>query len=76
MSFAVFADGSANLPDGSRLGLDIYDSLGFKIGGEESIGNGGSVSVDLEAGQDYEIWVTQRSGKGEYTMTVREDDKG
>ena len=65
-----------NLPDGSRLGLDLYDSLGFKIGGEESIGNGGSVSVDLEAGQDYEIWVTQRSGKGEYTLTVREDDKG
>ena len=65
-----------NLQDGIRMGLDLYDSLGFKIGGEESIGNGGSVSVDLEAGQDYEIWVTQRSGKGEYTMTVREDDKG
>ena len=65
-----------NLPDGIRMGLDLYDSLGFKIGGEESIGNGGSVSADLEAGQDYEIRVTQRSGKGDYTLTVREDDIG
>ena len=63
-----------NLPDDSRVGLDIYDSLGFKIRGEESIGNGGSVSAELEAGQDYEILVTQRSGKGGYTLTVREDE--
>jgi len=62
-----------NLPDGGRVGLDIYDSLGFKIRGEESTGNGGSVSAELEAGQDYEIQVTQRSGKGGYTLTVRED---
>ena len=63
-----------NLPDGCRLGLDIYDSLGFKIGGEESIGNGSPVSAELEAGQAYEIQVTQRSGKGGYTLTVREDE--
>ena len=63
-----------NLPDDSRVGLDIYDSLGFKIRGEESMGNGGSVSAELEAGQDYEILVTQRSGKGGYTLTVREDE--
>ena len=63
-----------NLPDDSRVGLDIYDSLGFKIRGEESIGNGGYVSAELEAGQDYEILVTQRSGKGGYTLTVREDE--
>ena len=62
-----------NLPDDSSLRIDIYDSLGFKLGGEESIGNGGSVSAELEVGQDYEIQVTQRSGKGRYTLTVRED---
>ena len=63
-----------NLPDDSRVGLDIYDSLGFKIRGEESMGNSGSVSAELEAGQEYEILVTQRSGKGGYTLTVREDE--
>ena len=38
------------------------------------MGNSGSVSAELEAGQEYEILVTQRSGKGGYTLTVREDE--
>ena len=65
-----------NLPEDSRVGLDIYDSLGYKIGGADSIQNGESVTVEPEAGQTCEIRVTQRSGTGEYTLTVCEEEKG
>ena len=64
-----------NLPEDSCVGLDIYDLLGYKIGGAESIRNGESVTVEPEAGQTCEIRVTQRSGMGDYTLTVCEEDK-
>ena len=64
-----------NLPEDSRVGLDIYESLGYKIGGADSVQNGESVTVEPEAGQTCEIRVTQRSGTGEYTLTVCEEDK-
>lgn len=63
-----------NMPDGCRFRLYLYDSLGYKVGGDDSLESGDSVTVELTGGQAYEIQLTQSRGTGEYTLTMCEEE--
>lgn len=61
-----------NMPESLRTKLLIYDSLGFKVGGSEELGNGGLVEADLESGKAYQIQLIQSEGSGRFSLTIRQ----
>ena len=63
-----------NMPDGCRFRLYLYDSLGYKVGGDDSLESGDAVTVELAGGQAYEIQLTQGRETGGYTLTLCEEE--
>ena len=65
---------AGNFPYYCSLKFYLYDGLGYKIGGEDYIESGGSVTAELTPGQVYEILLIQNSGKGKYTLTICKEE--
>jgi len=59
-----------NLINGFSLRVHVYDSLGYKVGGDSGLGNGSGVTVELTANEIYTIKVIQYSSVGAYTMAI------
>jgi len=53
-----------------RFGLNIYDSLGYKAGGANGIGNKSGITVELAAGEVYKVRVSQYDRSGTYTLAI------
>lgn len=53
-----------------KVKLYVYDSLGYKVGGDYGLRSGESVSVNLENNQTYEIHLTQYSKVGNYSINI------
>ena len=59
-----------NMETSCRVRFLVYDSLGYKIGGDEDLAAGGSVTVELTGGKPSQIRLIQSEGTGDYTLTV------
>lgn len=59
-----------NMVNEFKVKLYVYDSLGYSIGGDSGFGDGGSISVELEAGSTYQIVVSQYRKYGDYDLMI------
>lgn len=60
----------SNMVNGFEVGMDIRDSLDYKVGGAAGLGNEWWVKAELEKGETYMIYVTQYIGSGEYMFKI------
>lgn len=56
--------------NGFKLKLSVYDSLGYKVGGEAGLENNSGLTVELTAGETYSIHISQYIGSGSYTLSI------
>lgn len=60
----------ADVRNGVKMNLFVYDSLEYSVGGEYGLTNKSGVTTILNAGETYEIKVTQYSNTGNYTLKI------
>ena len=60
----------SNVASGFRLQLYIYDSLGYKVNGDYSIGNNEGITFNLEANQEYDVAISYYTGFGDYSLSI------
>lgn len=60
----------ADVRNGVKMNVFVYDSLEYSVGGEYGLTNKSGVTVILNAGETYEIKVTQYSNTGNYTLKI------
>lgn len=59
-----------NIINGFSLKVNVYDSLGYKVGGYTGLSNGNGITVELKANEIYTIKVDQYSNAGKYTLKI------
>lgn len=59
-----------NMVSGFEVKFYIYDALGYQVAGRSSIGNGGTMTADLNAGERYTIHIIHRFGFNDYEVNI------
>lgn len=55
---------------GVKLSLAVYDAKGYKVNSSSGLSNGGGITLKLNKGEIYTIYVSQYSNYGSYILNI------